>query len=176
MKKVMGFALIAMATMTTKMATAQQKVCRGQSPIVIAKGDFNSSVTNRTTQYNFKSGNPPTFPLLVTKLDTVNGASGVDSFEIQLVGDYSSVTFQWNLTKIGGRVDSFTVSYMASIDGVNYVTLSSTTAANSTGTRAYHYVVNSGVGNVFTHYKLRAACTNAASSSSGSWKGFVLVR
>lgn len=176
MKKLLSAAVIVMAMMTTTMATAQQRVCMGQSPTVTAKGDFNSGVTNRTTLQNYKSGTPAAFPLLSTKLDTVNGAAGVDSFEIQLVGDYNSVTFQWNLTKIGGRVDSFTVAYMASIDGVNYVTLSSATAANSDGTRAYHYVVNSGKGNVFTHYKLRAACTNAASSSSGSWKGFVLVR
>ncbi len=176
MKKLMSAAVIVMAMMTTTMATAQQRVCQGQSPTVTAKGDFNSLVTNRTTQYIYKSGTPTTFPLLATTLDTVSGASGVDSFEIQLVGDYNSVTFQWNLTKIGGRVDSFTVSYMASIDGVNYVTLSSATALNSTGTRAYQYVVNSGVGNVYTHYKLRAACTNAATSSSGAWKGFVLVR
>ncbi len=168
------FLLVAVALICTIVipAKAQQAVCKGQSPKFTAKGDFNNELTNSTTTYNYKSSQLP----LYTTQDSVEGAGGVDTFRFQLIGEVNSLTFQWNLTKVGGRVDSFTVTYWASIDGVNYFTLSSTTAANTTGTAAYSYLVNSGSGNVYAYYMLTASCTNAATGSAGVWQGYALVR
>lgn len=169
-------------TMTAPIATnAQQSVVRGQHPSVITKGDFNNSLVSSTTLKTWTSRDNASFPLLYTVLDSVNGTAGTDATEVdtvktQLVGEYNSVTLGFYLTKIGGRVDSFTVTYWGSIDGSNYVSLTSQTATNTAGTKAYSYVVNSGVGNPYTHYMMTAACTNIATASEGAWKCYLLVR
>lgn len=171
-------ALIAVAlTITATVSQAQsQKVSRGQSPTIVQKGSFSNTATTTANATTALTSYAYTLMPFYTSTRTVSGASGVDTMKMQLSGDYNAVTFQWNLTKIGGRVDSFTVTYWASIDGTNYVSLGTATATNTAGTKAYATTINSGAGNPYTHYMLTAACTNAATGSSGSWVGYCVVR
>ena len=123
-----------------------------------------------SSYYHLVSGAPKYVP---TKADTVNGATGADTAVVQITCQ-REVTFQHSITKIGGRIDSATFKIWGSVDGTSYVVLNTQTSANASG--ALTYVVNAGVGNPYTYYMVTVACTNAATSSSLSWKGYLLVR
>ena len=164
MKRILFLALSALALVAIVVAPAM-----AQNPNKLAHPSGNFSVGS--------------FPLWNTTLDTVAGSTGVDTFRCNLAkgwntsytNDLNSVTFQWDITKISGRIDSFTVKVWASADnGIGYVLLSTLTSSNATG--YYSYIINSGVGNAYTNYMVTAALTNAALTSKGSWKCFVLLR
>jgi len=115
-----------------------------------------------------------TLPIYAGKLDTVNGSSGVDTFKTQISCNPHSVTFTEVINKIAGRIDSFTVTYWGSLDGVNFTQLSTTTSANASNT--IYYVLNSGQGNPFSWYMVTSKCANVAAGSSASWQGQIMVR
>jgi hypothetical protein len=173
MKKVlvmMAFT-VGLLTVGSEMVTAQQKVCRGQTPTISAKGNY-SNGQSTTVQRSYASSVLP----LYTTLDTI-AATATDSFKLALYGDYNSVTFQHDWLKVAGTPTVTVACYASSNGGVSYdptaiaaytVNPSSLTAPVSKIT-----VINSGAGNPYTNYLW---VTAGSASSTISAKGYVVPR
>ena len=169
--------MVAAITSILASASAQQKICSGQSPTIVAKGDFNSGVASTSTLYTYKSENLTNYPARYTVLDSVT-LSVPDTVWDQLVGDYNSVGYGFDMTKIAGRTDSFTIkiygSKLPSPTTSQYTLLTTLTFGNASAYKEYD--INSGNGNPYTKYMFIFSTTNADLLSEASWRCWALVR
>ena len=168
-------AVLTSLVMTSQRAEGQQRICEAQSPTIICAGSFNNGTTTALT--NWTSINNANFPDLQTELDNVI-ISVPDTFKTQIVGEYNSVGFGFDVAKIAGRTDSFTVKVYAtkkvSPEVGDYALLATLTVPNNS--TFLNYDVNSGRGNPNTSYMFVLSTTNAATGSQASWRGWQLVR
>jgi hypothetical protein len=117
---------------------------------------------------------------VTAKADTLTyGGTTADTFTLKLTCKPQSITFQEDITKIAGRIDSLKIYVWASADnGLNYVQLNTQTSTNASGAIQYVVQNSSGynAGNPFTNYMVTASLNNTAAGSSASWKGYLLIR
>jgi hypothetical protein len=171
MKKIFCIALMALVAGATTEVNAQQKVCRGQTPIITVGGYINSSTlgSGKAKDSANANWNSASFPLY-SKVDTFTG-SGADTFKFRVVGDYNSVYSWVNVTSIAGTNTSVVVKLWGSGDGLFYSPLYTNTVS-ATG-NPYGYIVNNGWGNPYSHYMWT---TGSGATQTSSWNASLRVR
>ena len=159
-----------MAVMALGMTTATYAQAPVQVQTITAGGDYNNGGT--TVLKDWKLADMP----LRTTADSIV-LTTKDTLKTTLKGIYNSVTFQFTVDSLGGRVDSFTITVQGSIDtgrGIDFATLQTFTCGNS-AKNVFSYVVNTR-GNPYTNYRHLFATTNKAAGSQARWKSKMLVR
>ncbi len=132
----------------TVSAEAQQKVCPGQSPLIVMAGDYNSTTL---------AGGAKTTPLraekvwkaslgqnrLYTSLDTIDNTEAT-RFYSTLNGNYASVYTWLGVTSISGTNTSCTAKLYVSADAVYSVNPVCVYTATVTANTTIAHLINSG--------------------------------
>lgn len=167
--------LVALTTGLCMSAVAQNKVVPAQVAAIIASGNFNSG--GSTSQATYTAINTTNYPCLYTKLDSVQ-LNVPDTFYAKLIGEYNSTGFGFDVAKIAGRTDSFTIKVYGTKKPSpavgDYKLLTTLTVGNAS--TYLDYDINAGIGNPYTKYMLVFSTTNAATGSNASWRGWLLTR
>ncbi len=95
--------------------------------------------------------------------DTTITNAASPSYNLQVVGAKTNVTFQYVITKTSGTVAG-TIVLSGTIDGVNYVTLNSYTLTDATASTAISYDYNG-----YTRYKVTITTTGNQVANYKIW-------
>lgn len=169
--------ILAASTSLLLSATTTKAQSLQQVPTITAQGNFNSGVTDSSTRFLFTKDNLTNYPLRYTDLDSVV-LNAPDTITDAVSGLYNSVGYGFDVTKIAGRTDSFTIKIYgtkkASPTVNDYKLLTTLTIGNASTYTEYD--INSGNGNPYTKYMFVFSTTNAALLSQASWRGWALTR
>ncbi len=187
MKRFLCLGLVTLGILTSVGANAQQTVTEAQVPYVYSSGDFNNGTGDTTLKkwslttasgFTYTS----TYPCFYTRQDSVTHiATYNDSVRVRLPIYAHSVGFQVKATRSGAvRCDSTTFYVYGDMSYGNgqgaYGLLTSFTMANSSSEQVFTYLINSGIGNPYTNYRITAINGNLSTNSTVLWRAYLLIR